>query len=337
MIRQSYYEHPDYVPLLRRAYQLWDELEDEQGSSQNAERIFYRTGGLYLGPPDGCIVPGALRAARRHDLAHELLNAGELARRFPAFRMPEGFSAFYEEEAGFLVPELAVAAHARQAVACGAEIRTGEAILKWESNSRSASVQTSAGSYDAAHLVVTTGAWSGPLMRDLDVELSVTRQVLAWFDAQGDRENLALGSFPCWFIETDSPFGHYGFPMLDSGQRGMKIALHKPGDRIDPDAPGATSGEATSEEIEDLREVLRRSLPDGEGPLLASRTCLYTNSADGHFILGAHPGRENLTFAAGFSGHGFKFASVMGEVLADLASEGTTRHPIEFLSPSRFG
>ena len=338
MIRRSYFEHPDYVPLLRRAYQLWDELEEVEGSSQSeAKRLFHRTGGLYLGPPDGAVVPGALQAAREHGLSHELLDRAELARRFPAFRAPVGFSAFYEVEAGFLVPELAVAAHARQAIACGAEIRTREEILDWETKTLGVSVRTGMGRYEAAHLVVTAGAWSGSLLRDLEVELTVTRQVLAWFDAQGDRESLALGNFPCWFIESDPPYGHYGFPMLDSGQRGLKIGLHKPGAQIAPDALGSSGAEATNEETDSLREILGTCIPDGVGPLLVTQTCLYTNSADDHFIIGPHPSRENLTFAAGFSGHGFKFSSVMGEVLADLASEGTTRHPIEFLSPRRFG
>ena len=338
MIRQSYYEHPDYVPLLRRAYELWDELEEAAGSKENEEeRIFHRTGALYLGPMKGSIVPGALAAAREHGLPYTLLDPAALAARFPAFCAPEGFSAFHEEEAGFLVPELAVAAHAKHACAHGAEIRCNEAILDWEAAAAGVSVRTGSGTYHASHLVVTAGAWNGSLLRDLDAELTVTRQVLAWFDPPGDSQSLALGNFPCWFIETDTPFGHYGFPMLSSGQGGLKIALHKPGLEIDPDELASAAHEATEDEIESLREVLRTCLPDGDGPLLATRTCLYTNSADSHFILGAHPLHENLTIAAGFSGHGFKFASVMGEVLADLATEGKTRYPIEFLSPARFG
>ena len=338
MIRQSYYEHPDYVPLLRRAYELWDELEAAAGSFQSEpERILHLTGGLYLGPPHGSIVEGALAAARAHDLPHDLLEAEEVTARFPAFRVPEGFRGFFEEKAGFLVPELAVAAHAEQARAHGAELRTNEPILEWATSAEGVTVRTSTGTYQAGHLVVTAGAWNGPLLRDLEVELSVTRQVLAWFNPPGDVEPLSLGRFPCWFLETDPPYGHYGFPMLSSGQGGLKIALHKPGEAIDPDHLGADAHEVREEEVVALREILRACIPGGDGPLLATRTCLYTNSADSHFILGAHPGHQHLSIAAGFSGHGFKFASVMGEILADLATDGTTSHPIEFLSPNRFG
>lgn len=337
MIRQSYYEHPDYVPLVRRAYELWHELEEVGGTAEKeAERILHLTGGLYVGPPDGSLVPGALAAAREHDLPHELLDGAELALRFPAFRLPDGYSAFFEEAAGFLVPELAVRVHAEQSQRLGADIRTREAILAWEATAHGVSVRTTQGTYQAGHLVVTAGGWNGPLLADLPLELTVTRQVLAWFDARGDLRNLALGFLPCWFIETDSPFGHYGFPMLASGQRGLKIALHKPGEAIAAHEVGSVRREPSEAEIESLRSTLRRCLPDGDGPLLAACTCLYTNSVDSHFIVGVHPGLERVSIAAGFSGHGFKFSSVMGEVLADLATEGRTRHPIGFLSPARF-
>nr|NIP95408.1 FAD-dependent oxidoreductase [Akkermansiaceae bacterium] len=169
------------------------------------------------------------------------------------------------------------------------------------------------------------------------IELTVTRQVLGWFDPPGDAASLTLGRFPCWFIETEPPYGHYGFPITAHGQRGLKIALHKPGYPIVPDQLGLPGHDVREGEVEALREVLRSCLPGGDGPLLATRICLYTNSADQHFIVGPHPGFERVTLAAGFSGHGFKFASVMGEVLAELALDGATRHPIAFLSPDRFG
>jgi sarcosine oxidase len=337
MIRLSYFEHPDYVPLLRRAYDLWDELEEREGAARSvAGRILHRTGGLYIGPPDGVLVPGSLAAAREHGLPHELLDHSALATRFPAFRVPENFCGFFEAQAGFLVPELAVAAHARRAQAHGAELHTNEPVHSWSCRADGVTVRTAKDTYHAGQLVVTAGAWNGALLHDLKVELAVTRQVLAWFDPGGGQAAFALGSFPCWFVETDSPAGHYGFPMLDSGQRGLKFALHKRGEVIPPGDLGAADHEVRAEEIEALRETMREILPGGDGPLLAACTCRYTNSADGHFILGAHPQHARLTIAAGFSGHGFKFASVMGEILADLAAEGRTSHPIAFLSPERF-
>ncbi len=336
MIRQSYHEHPDYVPLLKRAYQLWDELNESCGNQNPGQRIFHRTGGLYLGPRDGAIVPGALAAAREHGLDYQLLEAREVEKGFPAFRVEDGCVGFFEEDAGFIRPEKALRAHMNLACAHGAEIRTGEEILDWQENGSGVTVRTSRGTVEGGHLILTAGAWSGRMVRDLEIELSVTRQVLAWFDAAADRGNngLLLGDFPCWFIETEAPYGHYGFPMTEFGQRGFKIALHRPGEEMD-DPAGARPG-ASEEEIASLRGVLRKWIPDADGPLLASCTCLYTNSADGHFVLGQFPGKDDVTLAAGFSGHGYKFATVMGEVLADLACEGATPHPVEFLSPQRF-
>lgn len=336
MIRQAYFEHPDYVPLLRRAYELWDEVGRlEADAGHGDETIFHRTGGLYVGPPDGAIVPGSLAAARAHDLPHELLDGEALAARFPQFRFPAGFQGFFEERAGFLVPERAVAAQVRQARLFGAEVRTGETVLDWKTTRDGVRVRTSGGDHDAGHLVVTAGAWSGPLLADLGVDLTVTRQVLAWFDPPGDRAQFALGRFPCWFVETDTPYGHYGFPMCEFGQPGLKVALHKPGEPIAPEDLGTADPGPRADEIELLRATLRAILPDGAGPLVAACTCRYTNSADGHFIVGPHPHDPGVTLAAGFSGHGFKFASVIGEILADLATEGWTALPAGFLGIER--
>lgn len=336
MIRQSYYEHPDYVPLLCRAYELWEHLEAEEGHGVGREQLLYLTGGLYVGPADGEIVPGALAAARAHGLSHELLERHEVERRFPAFRIPEGFLGFYEERAGLLVPELAVAALARQAERAGAELRTGEGILAWESTPQGVTVRTATGTYRAAHLVVTAGAWSGALLRSLGARLETTRQVLAWFEPAGEAGSFTPGRFPCWFVETETPYGHYGFPMMDSRQGGLKVALHKPGRPIDPDRLGGPDDAVAPAESEALRDFLREYLPEGAGPLLATRTCLYTNSPDGHFLLGHHPAHPSVTIAAGFSGHGFKFASVIGEALAELALDGASSLPIAFLRPERF-
>jgi sarcosine oxidase len=331
MIRQSYCEHPDYVPLLRRAYELWEDLE-----KQSERNLFQLTGGVYFGAPDACIVPGALTSAREHQLPHEFIeDESELRARFPSFRMPPGFVAFHEEKAGYLVPEEAVRTHAALARAHGAELRTGETVTAWKNSAHGVEVTTERGTFHAGHLVVTAGARAGDLLHELGIELQVTRQVLAWFRPNGDPQPFALGNFPCWFIENASPYGHYGFPIAP-GQEGLKIALHKPGEPIAPDHLHDEAQQPRDEEIASLRAVLSEFIPDAAGPLLEATVCLYTNSPDGDFIVGPHPGHEHVTIACGFSGHGFKFASVMGEVLADLAATGKTPWPIDFLSPRRF-
>lgn len=335
MIRQSYYEHPDYVPLLRRAYALWDELEELEIGE---ERFFHRTGGLYMGPLDGSIVPGARRAAEEHGLPHELLDPDELARRYPVFRAPPDFHGFFEEEAGFLIPEWALAAHARQAERHGAVIQAGEGVASWAGMEGGVEVISSQGErYQAAHLILTGGAERSLYPSWLADQLVVTRQVLAWFELARHSPRHALGSMPCWFIESASPYGHYGFPTMSSGPSGLKVALHKPGtEERARSLSEFDRKEATETELEDLSKFVRAHVADVGERVLASSTCYYSNSRDSHFIVGPDLEQPGLvTVAAGFSGHGFKFASVMGEVLAELAMEGRTRLPVSFLSPQR--
>lgn len=331
MIRQAYYEHPDYVPLLRRAYQLWEALQADAAATQ----FFHITGGLYLGPEDGAIVAGSQRAAREHALDHSMLTAGEARDRFPAFRPRHDHAGFYEDRAGFLVPEAAVTAHAEAAQRHGASLLTGEALLSWREHAGHVEVVTENATYRAAHLVITSGAWSAEVAADLGIDLMVTRQVLAWFRPAIDPKRLAPGRFPCWFIETDPPFGHYGFPILP-GDPGLKVALHKPGEGIAPPQIAAGDQQPRPDEVHALRTVLDSYLPGCAGPLAHACICMYTNSPDSHFILGCHPRHPRVSIACGLSGHGFKFASVLGEVLADLALEGRTGLPIDFLSPARF-
>jgi sarcosine oxidase len=340
MIRQSYHEHPDYVPLLQRAYHLWDELQ-----SLTDDPFFHLTGAVYFGAPGdptddatgpGSIVPGALAAAHEHNLPHELIeDPEEIQTRFPAFRIPENFLAFYEDNAGYLVPEEAIRTHANLAREYGAELHTGEPVTAWKTTATGVEVTTPQNTYQAGHLVITAGAFVSDLLRDLNIDLQVTRQVLAWFQPQTNPQAFALGNFPSWFIETDSPVGHYGFPIAP-GHAGLKLALHKPGLPIAPAELHHPEQQPSNEEINALRQVLHDFIPGAAGPLVEATVCLYTNTSDGHFIVGPHPAHDHLTIACGFSGHGFKFASVMGEILADLATTGYPPLPIDFLSPTRF-
>ena len=329
MIRQSYFEHPDYVPLLKRAYELWDDLEKESGLD-----VIEITGGLYLGPPEATILGGSRLAAETHGLPHERLGRAALAERFPVFQVPDHFEGFYEERAGYVVPERAMKAHATLARKDGAVLKEREALIEWKSEGEGVRVRTKKGEYRADRLVLTAGAWMGRLLDSLAIDLVTTRQLLAWFQPK-ESGPFEKGSFPCWFIETDSPYGHYGFPLQEE-QEGVKIALHRPGEIIDPDELPAYDDAPVEEEVASLRQTLESYLPDAVGSLLAARACLYTNSADGHFLIDQHPESPAVTLACGFSGHGFKFATVMGELLADLASTGRTDHAIDFLGLSRF-
>jgi sarcosine oxidase len=336
IIRICYYEHPDYVPLLRRAYELWQELERESG-----QRLLHITGGIYMGHPACEFVAGALRAAAEHGLEHERVSHDDLRKRFPQFRLPQEYVGVWEPSAGFLLPEKCITAHANLALRHGAELHGHEPALEWQADRRGVSVRTSRDTYSARNIVICGGAWSDRLIRDLGVPLKVTRQVVGWVQPRKP-ELFAFGTMPVWAIDHPDGTQHYGFPMLQgdvfgSARPGFKIAHHWHGPVTNPDTINRTP---QPEDENDFRPTLREMIPDADGPLLSMGVCMYTCTADSHFIIEpphARPRNDRpVTIACGFSGHGFKFASVVGEVLADLATTGTTRHPIEFLSTRRF-
>ena len=330
MIRKAYYEHPDYVPLLIRAYELWDELQKKA-----SEPVINRTGALYLGRAKDSVVTGSLKSAKQHQLAHRFLNNPEIKEQFTAFSVPLSFVGLFEPDGGYVRPEQGIVEHAWQASSAGAKILTNTPAQAWKANPQGVEVKTAEGTLYAKQLIISAGAWMNTVLNDLGIELTVTRQVQAWFEPETNPEKFSPENFPCWFIETDPPYGHYGFPILP-GQKGLKIAEHKPGIPIPIDKIGKALEPPTQSEFDALRDVLAQYIPNSAGALLKSCTCLYTNTPDQHFILGKHPEHNRVTIAGGFSGHGYKFASVIGEILADLATNGSTRHPIEFLGIERF-
>jgi sarcosine oxidase len=326
MIRMAYYEHPDYVPLLRRAYELWRELERASGQS-----LLHVTGGIYLGPPEGGLISGSLRSAREHGLEHELLDRAALARRYPQFHVPDDWVGLHETMAGWLPPERVVAAFTNEAMKAGSELHGHEPVRGWSSDGSGVTVGTDRGEYRADRVIFCGGPWTGRLLSDLGVRLTVTRQVMAWVWPR-DPAGFQPGRLPVWAIDNPDGTIHYGFPMQPDNP-GFKLAHHGPADATDPDEVIRTPLPGDERTV---RPALARFLPDADGPLLALRICLYTNSPDHHFIIDRHPTHDRITIACGFSGHGFKFASVVGEVLADLASKGSTDLPARFLGLARF-
>jgi sarcosine oxidase len=320
MFRLAYFEHPDYVPLLRRSLEMWTELNAATGLE-----VFRTTGGVYLGTPDGPTVGDSAAAARRHGLPHEVLDRAELRHRYPAFHVPDDFAALYEPSAGFIRPELAVAAMAGEALRLGADIRGRQSVLDWGAEAGGIQVRTMEGTFEADRLVLAAGAWSGQVIRGLDVPLVVTRQVLGWVWPRRP-ELFGLGRFPCWAIEAPDGGLYYGFPMFASNP-GFKVARHFRGEPTEPDSVDRTPRPSDESSF---RPALRY-LPDADGPTLAMTVCMYTNSPDSHFIIDLHPDDPRVALACGFSGHGFKFAPVVGEALADLAMHGRSDLPIGFL------
>ncbi len=325
IIRLAYAEHPDYVPLLRRAYELWRELEREAG-----EELLIITGGIDAGIMESATVKGSLASCEIHGLAHEVLAAAVLNRRFPGYRLPADMVGVYHPDAGFLLSERCVVAHAEAARRFGAEVHARERVLRWHLEDDAVSVETDAGVYRARKLVITAGAWARTLLPALQ-ELAVPeRQVMLWSEPLKP-VYYEPAAFPVFNMEADEG-RFYGYPV--HGIPGFKIGkYHHARERVEnPDEMDRTT-HAQDENI--LRAGIARYFPDANGRTLAMKTCLFTNSPDEHFIIDVLPDAAHVAVAAGFSGHGFKFCSVVGQILADLATEGGTCHEIGLFRLSR--
>ncbi len=331
IIRKAYHENPAYVPLVQRAYELWVRLE------QDANAILLQlTGGLMIGSSGSSVVEGTILSATEHHLPYQVLDAAALRRRFPVLNPRPTDMAVYEVEAGFLRPEAAVRAHLQLASRHGAELHFNETVQEWKADSAGSHVRitTDRGAYKAANLVLAPGAWAPAVLSQLGIPFEVRRHVMAWFQPLGGSLSSFLpDQFPIYIWDVDGNHCFYGFPATDGPQGGIKVAMHSGGELC---SPLTINREITDFDIEELRTQLAQFIPALNGPLTQAVTCMYTMTPDEHFVIAAHPEFSNVSIAAGFSGHGFKFTSVVGEILADLASEGKTKHPIQLFSPERF-
>lgn len=309
IIRLAYFEHPLYVPILRRAYELWRETETLAG-----EQLLWITGSLDIGAQDSPIVSGSLASCREHGLAHELLSAAEVGARFPGYALPDGFMAVHQPDGGFVASERAIVAAANLALAAGAVLRGQEAVRAIERvPGGGVRVETEKGRYEAGQIVVAAGAWVGALVPSLAHIAVPERQALGWFQPKAP-EKFALGRFPVSNLKSE--IGHfYQFPVF--GVPGFKIGLYH--HLREHGAPETLPRDVTTADERALRQALEAFFPEADGELLALRTCMFTNTPDEHFILDRLPGFEEVIVASPCSGHGFKFSSAIGEILATLA------------------
>jgi len=325
IIRTAYYEHPGYVPLLRRAWDRWYELEQLTG-----RHLLTESPCLNVGRPGSELVEGVRASVREHDLAAMELTGDELRRRFPAFRFPPDFTGVLEQTAGFLYVEACVQAHIDAARARGAEIHAEEPVQHWKVVGDGVEVATERGTYQAAKLVVTAGAWATQLLRDWAVPLTVMRQTLLWFDVGMRASEFRRGRFPIFIADVpNGPF--YGLPAID--RFGLKVARHY-GESELP-GPDGVHWDVVEADVAALRPLIDAYLP-GLGPLTKGQVCMYTLTPDKHFVIDIHPRFPQVSVACGFSGHGFKFAPVVGEVLAELTETGRSQYPIEMFRTARF-
>jgi sarcosine oxidase len=327
IIRLAYHEDPAYVPLLRRAYELWHDLEDDAN-----ERLLITTGSLEGGPEDGPMFRGALEAAELHGIDHEVLDADELRRRHPAFAgLDPATRVVWQPDGGFLLAERTILAHVNGALRHGAELRFREGVRGWEATADGGvRVETERGSYRADRLVICAGAWAGRVVPALAELAKPERQVLGWFQPLRP-ELFTPDRFPVFLVDVEEG-SFYGFPVHDVP--GFKLGwYHHFREPIDPDDPDRT---ARADDEGALRAFAERYFPDGAGPTVMLATCIFTNSPDEHFVIDRLPDAPQVSVAAGFSGHGYKFCSVVGEIMADLALQGQTGHDISLFRLDRF-
>ena len=326
IIRESYFEHPLYVPLVQRAYELWAELEEQSGT-----KLMTITGGLMIGPPKGSVVTGTLRSARAHGLPHEVLDPAEVHSRFPEFSLADDLIAVLDHRAGFVDPEACNRAHIDLAQRAGAETRFGERVDRWEVDGAGVHVSTSGGSFFADRLLLNAGAWMRALTTGVDLPLLVERQTVFWFSPT-EKTDAYGGRFPIYAYEYVPGNIVYGFPREP---RGVKASIMHAGQTAG--TPDELRRPAEDNEVEPLRAALEPVLRDlARAPVRESATCLFTNTPDHDFIIDFHPRDPKVLVSSPCSGHGFKFASAIGELQADLLTTGRSNFDLEPFKIGRF-
>ena len=325
IIRLAYFEHPSYVPLLRRSFALWRELEVESG-----ERLLHVTGAIDAGLPGSRVLEGSLRSCQVHKLPHEALTADEVNRRFPGYGLPAGYRAVFQPDGGFLEPEKCIGAYAAAAARRGADIRTDVRVRGWSRTTDGIVVHLPDEEIRARQLVICAGAWTPTFVPSLAPLLRPERQVVAWF-AVRDNDAFSPGRFPVFVMQTPDGY-YYGFPQ--HGVPGFKIGkYHHRSESVEPD----TMDRSVSAEDEALlRECIRSFFPAADGDVVRASTCIFTNTPDEHFIIDRVPGAPEVLVVSACSGHGFKFCSVVGEIVSDLVTRGETLLDISLFKLDRF-
>jgi len=328
IIRKAYFEHPNYVPLLEHAYQNWAKLEEEFG-----QKLFYKTGLYYAGKEEDILISGFLESARKHNIDFKNLSAQEVKKSYPQLQIPDAYTQVLEPDAGFVLPEKTIQCLKQNAIKHGAEIHEHEVVEGWRIERDLVVVKTNKASYQAEKLVITAGAGTGKIYPAIDSSLKVTRQSLFWVNMKNP-ERFTFPNMPCWNIDDPDMEGlFYGFPIIEeaqiSGNRGFKLAHHVAQEIVDPYNYSRVIPEI---EQQNIQQFLERYFPNAFESISATATCLYTNSPDEDFIIDHLPNTNKMvTLACGFSGHGFKFVPVIGDILSDLSLLGATELPISFL------
>lgn len=328
ILRLGLHESEKYVPLVLRAVELWDEL-----GTLSQEKIFHRIGSLDVALPNRPVFQGSLKSCATCGIEHEVLDEAELRRRFPALHPEEGMMGVHQPGSGFVLPEVAVCAHVNLALAAGAEIHGMERVIGWERKGGEYQIRTERDTYAAGQMVVTAGAWAGKILRDFGVPVEAERTVLGWFSPVERAEYFTAERLPVWIVDSQEAGHFYGFPT--HGVPGFKLGRLRehPVDIVDPDL---LRREPDRVDEADMRSFLRQCFPDANGPVLSMQACFFENSPDRAPIIDELVADEGLFVVGGFSGHGFKYASVMGEIVADLVERREQPFDLSPFSLKRF-
>jgi sarcosine oxidase len=328
ILRLGLHEGPTYVPLVLRAVELWRELEEKIG-----EPIFHKCGGLDVAVPDSPIFKGSKAACEKFGVPHEILDAKEVHRRFPALQPTNDMLAVFQPGSGFVLPELAVTTHVNLALDVGAEIHGHERLLGWKSNGGAYVIRTNRAAYEARQIVFSAGAWIGKLLAEQGIPILPERTVLGWFSPKANLHLFQPHRLPIWIVDAPDIGHFYGFPIF--GIPGFKLGRLReiPSPAVDPDLPRR---EPDAEDEADLRSFVKEIFPDADGPVLSMETCFFENSPDRAPIIDKVPGESGAWICGGFSGHGFKFCSAVGELMTDLITTGVSRFDLSPFRLSRF-
>jgi sarcosine oxidase len=326
IIRQAYFEDAAYVPLVQHAYVRWRELAETTGLE-----LLNLTGVLLVGTPEHDSVVNARRSAILHDLDYQEWDADEIARRYPRLAPRRDEIGIFEPNAGLVVPEMAIEAHLRVAHAAGAEMRFDTTLTSWRETSTGTFVVAAADGtlYEARRLALCMGAWFESIAADIGIPIVIERRVQHWFAQPAGTYGPA--ELPTFLVDrVEQPSRMYGFPNLGNG---VKAAFHALGVSTHADELDRVVYES---DIAPLRGALEAWLPGSTAHYAGGKVCMYSLTPDEHFVLGTHPDDSRIVLAGGFSGHGFKFASAIGDIIADLLIDGETARDIAFLAPARF-
>ena len=323
VIRQIYAEHPDYVPMMVRSYEVWRELEaaiaDDARSNGGATELLRIVGGVSIGRAESDSVVGIKRSAKEHGMEAEILDPDEIRRRWPQFQPCDNMVGAYDSRSGVLFPEKCVASHLDQAAKQGADLHYNEPVRRWRPDGEGVRVFTDRGEYAADQLVFSAGAWNIGFLSKLKLPLRLERQVLFWFEPAGSPELFRPENSPNHSWEWSPGKGFYCQPDFGGG---VKAAFHHEGEMFDD--PADLDRTVRESDERSLRNAISGLVPQMNGRIVKSAVCLYTDTPDYHFLLDWHPGHKNVIICSPCSGHGFKFSAVMGEIVADMATKGET-------------